>query len=911
MLNVDKSLIKKYPFLGYSTNLMEYFAVIGYEETILKQFIIPQYPKTDIINPTILSSITSKQDFGITIDNDLIIRQVYPYNPSIIPINNIAPPPSSLISSFCFDTYNGKTKQFYVCYAYLFYETFKEYQYHIPKAFCIVSQYPFFTTFNKICLNLHKIAINYKLLNYNIDAPIEFIIYNIVNFIPSPINFNINLDIFDHENNLELPNTFLELKQLSGYPYVDFDLSQLFNYLPLNFVIQIFLFTVLEVHMLFFSPNTEILNMIMYIMSILSYPCTDSTYFWHIVSVSRKVLEENNGENKFVTKIFSSLLGVTSGYTDSINTFGFNASHFIVDLENKRMFLRVSSTMEESEKKELKKLVNLQDYIELILKDKKMESFFLKKFVSTLYHDLETILKEGNPNYNPNPKTNNTTYKTINFFEWNKDIYIKNRKIQEIFYNFYLNILMIFYQDNTLSSSFDKINKDEEKENEKKLYFLCYQESEKSVKFSKEEKTFCEMFRQSVKYNVFLNNFIQNFDCMELYKIPFVFSEEFIIMKKKDKTENLRKYISFFDIIDKYYFNTTSDGNQIINITMNNFYSIYQESIHNIVTNLKTTKRGLLFNLNKTLIKVYINYLINLPPEELNSIFPSINIQRADEIVKIQKSTILQVLETELIEKGLITNKALIFYSLILTYSLGFSYCSFRTAMNCINSINLRMEKINFLLRKYTYNLLLSFYKHLINVKGLPKNLKVTRQQLKMFYFIQVNFIRNNYILPNEEMLNLLKLFIKGEASAPSKQENQISEDDLKIEDNNYQIYMSYCFSREGTKKPNEMVNLAIKNMNDEDIKLKGTDKELNPKINLRIGKKVLMSSFYSPKKVFRISTALFNQFLESNEINIKTAINIEELQNIIINLIFYEKYIQKEEIDYSFLIDILNNVND
>lgn len=909
MLNVDKSLIKKYPFLGYSTNLMEYFAVIGYEETTLKQFIIPQYPKTDIINPTILSSITSKQDFGITVDNDLIIRQVYPYNPSIIPMNNISPPPSSLISSFCFDTYNGKTKQFYVCYAYLFYETFKEYQYHIPKAFCIVSQYPFFTTFNKICQNLHKIAINYKLLNYNIDAPIEFIIYNIVNFIPSPINFNINLDIFDHENNLELPNTSLKLNQLSGYPYTDFDLSQLFDYLPLNFVIQIFLFTVLEVHMLFFSPNTEILNMIMYIMSILNYPCTDSTYFWHIVSVSRKVLEENNGENKFVTKIFSSLLGVTSGYVDSINTFGFNAYHFIVDLENKKIFLRVSSTMEEGEKNELKKLVSLQDYIELILKGKKIESFFLKKFISTLYQDLETVLKEGNPNYTPNPKNNPTTYKTVNFFEWNKEIYIKNRKIQEIFYNFYLNILMIFYQDNTLSSSFDKINKNEEKENEKKLYFLCYQYQEKSVKFSKEEKTFCEMFRQSVKYNVFLNNFIQNFDCMELYKIPFVFSEEFIIMKKKDKTENLIKNISFFDIIDKYYFSTTPEGNQIINITMNNFYSVYQESVHNIVTNMKTTKRGLLFNLNKTLIKVYINYLINLPPDELEPIFPSINIQRTDEIVKIQKSTILQIIEKELIDKGLITNEALIFYSLVFIYSLSFSFCSFRTAMNCINSINLRMEKINYLMRKYTYNLFLSFYKHLIKAKD-SSCLKFTSQQIKMFYFIQVNFIRNNNILPNEEMLTLLKLFIKGEASNLSKEENQMLDDDIQIEEKNYQIYMSYCFSREGTKKPNEMVNLALKNKKDEDIKLNGANKELNPKINLRIGKKVFLSSFYSPKKLFRISKTLFNQFLDSNEINVKTIIDIKELQNIILNLVFYEKFIQKDEVDYSFLIEILDNVN-
>ena len=76
----NPNLIKKYPFLGFSTNLIEYFAVVGYEESILKEFIIPQYPKQLPITPTVLSSITSKNDYGI-VDNDLIIKQIYPDNP--------------------------------------------------------------------------------------------------------------------------------------------------------------------------------------------------------------------------------------------------------------------------------------------------------------------------------------------------------------------------------------------------------------------------------------------------------------------------------------------------------------------------------------------------------------------------------------------------------------------------------------------------------------------------------------------------------------------------------------------------------------------------------------------------------------------------------------------------------------
>ena len=80
----------------------------------------------------------------------------------------------------------------------------------------------------------------------------------------------------------------IEIGQLTGYPYLDFDLSQIFNLLPLNLVLEIFILTLLETSMIFFSSNLELLNMVMFIMYILNYPCNDSTSFWHIVSVSKK-----------------------------------------------------------------------------------------------------------------------------------------------------------------------------------------------------------------------------------------------------------------------------------------------------------------------------------------------------------------------------------------------------------------------------------------------------------------------------------------------------------------------------------------------------------------------------------------------------------------------------------------------
>ena len=363
-------LIKKYPYLGYSPNLIECFSLIGYEENLLPQ-IVEEYKNTgnNLFSPSILSSIISNRDFGI-IDNDLIISQIFPDYPQIIKIsnsNNIRnsisqeiPKTKNIIYSFIIDSPDGASKLFYTCFGFIFYERYKHHdinnnifnleEYYIPKAFCIISQYSYFSFSYYICNNLYN-----SFLKNNEQMPIEIIIYNLVNFIPSPLNYNFNYNIFNYGLDIQSYN----LPQLSGYPYLDFDLTELFNILPLNLVIEIFLLTVIEQSILFFSSNLEILNMIMFIMYSLNYPFNNSTYFWHIVSISKNNMNE---ENRFISQIMTSLLGVNTTYDESINTFPFGDYHFIVDIDKKKILFKESNNMNMNLKKEIEKLSNLKTY---------------------------------------------------------------------------------------------------------------------------------------------------------------------------------------------------------------------------------------------------------------------------------------------------------------------------------------------------------------------------------------------------------------------------------------------------------------------------------------------------------------------------------------------------------------------
>ena len=148
----DDIKIKLSPYLGCSKNLMEFFVIIGYQEETLDEHSPNILQNQDKFDLEIISNVISDLDFNV-FDPDLIIKQVYPEKPKILK-TNIMPNSSNVVFYSCFDSLDGQKKIFFSGYALRYYETYIDSyknEYYVPKAFLILSQYPYFTTFQKIC----------------------------------------------------------------------------------------------------------------------------------------------------------------------------------------------------------------------------------------------------------------------------------------------------------------------------------------------------------------------------------------------------------------------------------------------------------------------------------------------------------------------------------------------------------------------------------------------------------------------------------------------------------------------------------------------------------------------------------------------------------------------------------------
>ena len=895
-------LIKKYPYLAYSPNLMEYFAIIGYPENFVPQILDSHKKKKNFYSPKILNSITSSSDYGI-VDNNLIIRQIYPENPLPILINKNdleqePPSNSNVIYSLCFDSQDGKEKLFHVCFAYKFYEKYKYYitensfeEYYIPKSFCIISQYYYFTFFEYLCRNIHAI-ISQPIIN---TLPIEITIYNIINFIPSPMNYGLNLDLFSYT--LDVPN--IELGQLSGYPYLDFDLSEIFNLLPLNLVIEIFIFTFLEQNILFFSTNLELLNMVMFIMFVLNYPINDSVYFWHIASVSKNNLR---GENRLVGKLMVALLGVHCAYDEEIDTSPFAKFHFIVDLDNKKMLFKEAEELsEDDEIHDSQILENLQIYIQYIIKDKDRysnDNSFLKEFIWRLKKSLELVLSK-NPEFTTSPKN-----KYVNFFKMSNEIKETNKKIQEIFYDFCLNILMIFYQDNTLNSSFDKIKKDDIEETFKKINKLRKIEVNKEM--SQDEKIFCDLFRSAIKYRIYFENFIQNFEAMDIFKIPLLFSREFINLKLKDDSNKLMNRLQLFNIIDSLYY--PNNKQQTINITLNNIFSDYLQRMKKYFKHFFTRERlkvlndRQLFILNKKIINKYI-YLINniYQKEELMDLFPSIRIQEDESITLINRRLVITVIQKNLEQKNYIDLPYYLLYALIYVFSISISFHSYSKMLTYITNLLKSLEKLKYFIEQYIYIIIKTLYKYYLIHKEKNIYPDINIQNLKMYYYMLVNFLKENLIIPNKEMMTILnqffsKIIYQERDSIYIKREKEIDcEANFKIEkDKNFICIMKHCFTSKNTFKPFTMIKAALSENNNCNIVIRTGKKQIQPTINVKIKDYVYTSDFFAPKKIFKVAQFTFNDFFDNADLDINK-LKLKNVRDVITNLIQYGLIINQE----------------
>ena len=940
----EKLIIKKYPYLGYSPNLIEYFGIIGYSETFIPELISSIKNSNSYLNsntqsqlknispypPTVLSSITSNNDYGI-VDNELIITQLYPDNPKIFIVEQNQPEPekSNAIYSFCFDSLDGQTKLFYTCFGFKFYEIFKdeEDKYYIPKAFCIISQYPFFNAFFNICSNLYDILNEKK----NV-VPFEILLYNIINYIPSPINTKLELYLFTTDEK----DPKIELNQLSGYPNLDFDLFEIFNLLPLNLILQIYVLTFLEQNLLFFSSNLEILNIVMYIMYMFNYPCNDSTYFWHIVSVGKNNLVE---ENKFVGKIMLSLLGVNCTYDPSIDTSAFAESHYVVDIDNKKLIYKESLNISMDEKEDSNKLINLVNYVENIFKEKNVNSSILKRPLVKLKNRLEDYLYEKIPNFTTNPKKN-----FVNFFKTEKSTkHSINIRLLEFFYDCNLSLLINFYNDNQLTSSFDKIIKEENNGSEHSINISKY--------YEEEEKYFCELFRNSVKYKIYFDNFLSEFEVVDVFRIPFLFSQMFIELKLKDEEEISCENIDYFNLIDQLY-RLTNNQSFHKRINFKSFDQNYNEKISRyfkrffindydnrvFVKNAKeeTGKNDIqkgsryqLINMNKKIINRYIYLLQNFfEVQDIENMFPHIKKKEAKVIKIIDRRVIYQLIKNKLIEKKFISSLNFLIYTLAYIVSLTITLHPFEQMISFLAEIQEAFKLIKYFMPHYIYTIIKSIYKYYLINKETQKYPTMSLSHIKMYFYFLANFIRSQFILPNEEMMFILKSFFsdiifqeREEINSLDEQKKAKLNEDLNNSNNNtpegkkeflnvykdksYMLYMKYCFNGKKMFKSKTMVERAMLELETSNVVITIGKKVNNPQIVIKINDYVHKSKFYTPWKLFKDSENIFEDLFDNYNLD-DYYLDIIKLREIILNLIVYGTELEEGKIPVNYLMNTL-----
>ena len=856
----DDNLIKLSPYLGKSKTLMEYFFIIGYKEQNLLENCPSLLDNEENLELVIISSIETDSKIQ-NIDFDDIIERVYPNKPKIIKIKNKGdqkPEETNIVFSSCFN-FNDVSKKvqkiFYSCYALRFYEKFtdnsSDTEYYIPKAFLIFSQYPYFSTFSRICKVLYKINIEEKEKMHkskakdklkfeyyvNDNIPLELFLHCFVNYIPSPLNNNIVFDLFANEEKIVIP-------RLTGYPHIDFDLYKVLNIVSINDLVKIYILMLLELPLLFFSSNLEKLNIFLYSLYALNYPLTDSLYFWHLKTIPKKKMKDGLG-------VFTTFLGVNDNFDDNINLSNFKEVNFIIDIENKGI-IDLKNRTKESE--EIKKLL---DYIDVILNNnKKSKPSFLNNCINLLKHNFENIKNI----YKKKIKDSSTSY-----FSMNDGVSVVNNKIQEAFYDLMIYILGILYQDFKIDTSCTSI----------------VNIKDRKANFIEEENIFIKYIKFCDKYSNHFFNFIKKFETYDEFKISLLFCNDFVHLRKYDTKNEIPTKISYFKIIDSLYSSTSG----IINIPYDKLFSDFKESsAKNLFLSVKKNNKNQLFTLDKDIVNLFLFFKRNK-----KNLFKSL--KQRDKLNNEIKSV-----NKNLVSKMVFNNFFPIaspFYfiraSIIYIFSMTFPFFSFNTSIFYLVNLLENIKKMNYFDRYFICAILRSIKKYYFNNKKKCQFPELKLQTIANYSETIKEFLNTNSILPNEEIFLFLNKFL----SNYDKVKENVNQNDSN---GNYFIFKY--------GKIEDYVN-AIKY----DVVVKEKDS-----LFFKFKGKRMEYKFLTSDSIFPEIFSIYNEYYSHNDFNVEY-FPVTKMIELIINLIYIlllPEYNEKSLALFLFkTIIVLNKLDD
>lgn len=941
MLKNENDTIKKYPYLGSSPNLIDFFLVLGYNTNFSKSDILNESllssssfmcsasdtrstlgPHNYLqfqnkIKPKVLSSVPSKH-CKIMLDEDLIINFVFPSPPKVYfyKETKVIPKSYTVIFESNSDTLDGKGKNTFNGVAYIYYEkrqTINKEKVYLPKALCLISQFPFFTTYNNI---LNALIKYYE--SSSINLPVEIIIYNLLNFLPSPLYNPIITNLFSKpgtEQSQEkvsqkkgVPlNIDFEFAQLNGYPYLDFNLIEVFKIMNPKVFVTIFLFFFLEIDMLFFSENLETLNMVLYIFSSLTYPLSDTTYQWHLISISKEELIENGNESKFTSKNNSSPLGIHCAFTKDINVTDLFPYHFIVDLDKNQFFFKYRKNL--GDKNDIKQIRKLNKY----LVDLNIESEgLLAKHIMKLINDI-TIVSDYHI-----PSEEITEMPKINFFTNDANISKKNKGIQKLFYNFILNILSIYYPNFQVRSVVEKCA--EVQNEEIKNYFIGY--NKKYPEMNEIELSFFEMLGETCKLKLFFVSYIKNKQAIELFEIPYIFTENFLHLKQQglEVTSNfdyLRIIDNFYLAQDFHKLHFVPNSPQIIDFSQ--LYTYYKQNFQNFfleeLSNTPNASRIKQFkieyyykyiDLNLDIIFKYDSLLSNLPEEKLNSILPFISTINSNQIRKINPIHISNCIEIELLKNKIFKRSDLIIFSSLLITGMIGGHCNPTGIMTLLMKL---IYKLKFCYRKYL-TILISIYYSIAESK--IKNLDDSSESEFIFFFGLFNFGLMKRMLPDKKVLSYYNKFSKLECLKKNYSE-EFEKSYEKKESPKFEFTIhDHC----GIKKSGANAFQAILKSSDNILYEGNIGSNNNDNIsciflyfkNMNTQKEI-RTPLFSPLKLYKKSTYLMEKYLDDLKINSDSMTLLIEL---VVNIRFYlenlEEFNEVSQLASNIFAKFVNN---
>ena len=877
-------------------------------------------------------------------------------------------PVSHRVTFSCNPFAGGNKKRCQNGFAYTFYRKFlkkkkigeNSFQFYVPYTFCIISEFPFFYSYEKLFRCIRKMF-----YQPSIYIPIEIILYKIVTLTPSPVNTDVILDLekickhgrtfiyynddgdvrrtlssqyklknnnkiymnefiimedkeFNHQKknsnkineqnkNIKIKESsefILEFNYLSGYPLIQYNLAGvLFNSLSVEGIIKIFLFSFLESDIIFFSEKIELLTFTLNAFLNFNYPLNDAEYFYNIVAIS---LEQFKIGDCFGRKNCSSMIAINNKYVNNYLSKTFKISeHIVVDLDEGNIFIGYDNN---------KIYLKISELISNICEGNayELKNTIIYRAINNLNKRLNEI--EGKKNI----------YQDKDFIKFNYksdkgSIDELNKSIQEAFYECVINLSLYAYENFMLT---------EEAGRTMKIEFNSNYESERN--YMKEELLIIKELKETMKFRSSLSTFVMEHNPIDLYKIPLTFMDEFISFISRKRSEIDTSKIKYFKLIDKLYL--ANKLKEVIKIDFSSDIEKYLENYKDKFIRDIEERNKKKYNFDYSAIIKVVNYnqekCLRYQTYELDD---QIILDYIYIIMNLSEGNYLRLISDNFAKEDNIINEISITeietridkYCLYKKYLSMTDLCATNIVLLFSISLKLLPEAANYhyfltslfqnfpIFRKYhalLLQMIFKLYRHF-----LEKQNKNKIYQMKMCFFACLDYIRNYYLIPNENLMIIINKFLKNffEEKKDLQKRNSEVLANLKMEKyeqkiNDNKLFIMYNFTSAQFYQEKDVINKVnlVQNSNFY-INVEGKEEVVTPRIRFNKNNNEKKESLVmSQQNILDTLKKEYDAFYENLDI---TQLNKNNIIYICLNILIFMK--NEEKFKNSELSEIWNVV--